>query len=44
MTLNQAAGAQGIGGGIYTLGAFTPDALTVIAHNHASTSGDDIGP
>jgi hypothetical protein len=29
---------------VYTLGAFTYDALTVIDHNHASTSGDNIGP
>jgi len=33
---------QGIGGGVYNLGTFTYDATTVIKHNHASTSNDDI--
>jgi hypothetical protein len=33
---------QGIGGGVYNLGAFTYDATTVIKDNHASTSNDDI--
>jgi uncharacterized protein (TIGR03118 family) len=33
---------QGIGGGIYNLGSFAFDAFTVIAHNHASTSNDDV--
>jgi hypothetical protein len=37
-------GGDGIGGGIYNLGSFTYDASTVIKHNHASTSGDEIGP
>src|SRR5262249_26560400 len=32
---------QGIGGGVYNLGTFSDDALTVIAKNHASTSDDD---
>jgi hypothetical protein len=31
----------GMGGGVYNLGAFVADALTVIAHNHAATSYDD---
>jgi hypothetical protein len=35
---------QGVGGGVYTLGTFTYDVTTVIAHNHASTGHDDIGP
>jgi hypothetical protein len=35
---------QGIGGGVYNLGAFTFDVATVIAFNHASTSNDDIFP
>jgi hypothetical protein len=35
---------QGVGGGVYDLGAFTSDVFTVIAHNHASTSNDDIFP
>ena len=43
VTLNQANGSPGIGGGIYTLGTFT-DTLTLIAGNHASTGGDNIGP
>jgi CSLREA domain-containing protein len=34
----------GIGGGVYDLGTFTFDASTVIAENHASTSGKNIGP
>jgi hypothetical protein len=42
--LNQADGAPGIGGGIYTLGAFTLDARTFIMCNRASTRGDNIGP
>jgi hypothetical protein len=35
---------KGIGGGVYHLGVFTFDPTTVIAHNHASTSNDDIFP
>jgi hypothetical protein len=35
------ADGQGVGGGVYTLGTFLVDALTVIRHNHASTSNDD---
>ncbi len=31
----------GVGGGVYNLGTFLADALTVFAHNHASTSNDD---
>jgi hypothetical protein len=34
----------GVGGGVYNLGAFLFDPSTVIAHNHASTSHDDIFP
>ena len=33
---------QGIGGGVYNLGTFVYDLATVIAHNHASTSNDNI--
>jgi hypothetical protein len=33
-----------VGGGVYNLGTFTHDALTVIQFNHASTSGDNLGP
>jgi hypothetical protein len=33
-----------VGGGVYNLGVFTPDAATVIKHNHASTSNDDVFP
>jgi hypothetical protein len=44
ITQNVAIGSPGIGGGIYTLGTFTFDASTVIKHNHASTSGNEIGP
>jgi len=44
VTQNQANGFPGIGGGIYTLGTFGYDATTVIKDNHASTSGDNIGP
>jgi hypothetical protein len=44
VTRNQANGSPGIGGGVYNLGMFAFDALTVIKDNHASTSGDDIGP
>ena len=43
VTLNQANGSPEIGGGIYTLGTFT-DTSTVIEDNHASTSGNNIGP
>jgi hypothetical protein len=36
---------QGIGGGVYNLGTFDLDAASVIHHNHASTSNDDVfGP
>jgi hypothetical protein len=44
VTKNQANGSPGIGGGVYNIGKFSFDALTVIKDNHASTSGDDIGP
>jgi hypothetical protein len=44
VTQNQADGTPGIGGGIYTVGTFIFDAFTVIKENHASTSGDNIGP
>jgi hypothetical protein len=43
VTLNRADGSPGIGGGVYNLGTFT-DPLTLIVGNHASTSGNDIGP
>jgi hypothetical protein len=43
VTLNEAEGATGIGGGVYNLGSFTFDVFTIIAHNHASTSGDNVG-
>jgi hypothetical protein len=36
------ADGQGIGGGIYNLGTFFLDALTIVRFNHASTSDDDI--
>jgi hypothetical protein len=40
------ADGAGIGGGVYNTlgGTFSYDAFTVIAHNDASTSGDNIGP
>jgi hypothetical protein len=44
VTQNQAKGSPGIGGGVYNLGLFAFDALTVIKDNKASTSGDNIGP
>jgi hypothetical protein len=34
------AEGQGVGGGVYNLGTFLVDALTVIRYNHASTSND----
>jgi hypothetical protein len=42
VTSNHANGQPGIGGGVYNLGTFTVDALTVITGNHASTSNDDV--
>jgi len=42
--MNQANGGQGIGGGVYSLVKFTFDADSFILFNHASTSGDNIGP
>jgi hypothetical protein len=44
VTGNHTNGKPGIGGGIYNLGTFTVDVFSVIADNHASTSGDNIGP
>ena len=44
VTQNQADRTPGIGGGIYTVGTFNVDTVTVIKDNHASTSGDNIGP
>ena len=39
------ASGQGIGGGIYTVGTFGVfTSFTVIKDNHASTSGNNIGP
>jgi hypothetical protein len=38
------AGGDGIGGGIYNLGTLAVDGLTIIRHNHASTSNDNIFP
>jgi hypothetical protein len=35
---------QGVGGGVCNRGTFTFDAFTLIAHNHASTSNDDLFP
>ena len=35
---------NGLGGGVYYVGTFAFDALTVIKKNHASTCGDDIFP
>jgi hypothetical protein len=32
----------GEGGEVYDLGAFTADTVTVLAHNHASTNGDNL--
>ena len=43
MTQNHANGSPGIGGGVFTLGLFS-DPMTLIVSNHASTSGNDIGP
>jgi hypothetical protein len=36
------ADGEGIGGGVYNLGNFDVDALTLIFGNHASTSNDDV--
>jgi hypothetical protein len=36
---------QGVGGGVYNLGTFDLDAASIVKHNHASTSNDNIfGP
>ena len=40
---NGGSDGDGIGGGVYYLGTFS-DVLTVIKHNHASTSNDNIYP
>ncbi len=51
ITHNQAKGGkgkgggsdgEGVGGGVYNLGTFAFDVFTVIAHNQASTSNDDV--
>jgi hypothetical protein len=43
VTQNQADGTPGEGGGVYNLGLFSdPGSLNIF--NHASTSGDNIGP
>jgi hypothetical protein len=44
VTGNLAVGATGIGGGVYTVGTFTEDPLTVVLFNHASSSGNNVGP
>jgi hypothetical protein len=31
-----------VGGGVYNLGTFDLDAVSLIADNHASTSNDDV--
>ena len=43
VTLNQATGATGIGGGIYTVGTFSFDHRTSILNNKATTSGATVG-
>jgi hypothetical protein len=35
---------EGVGGGVYNLGSFTPDAVSLIFGNHASTSNDNVYP
>ena len=35
---------EGIGGGVYYLGAYSADDATVIEKNHATTSNDNVGP
>jgi hypothetical protein len=37
----EGADGLGVGGGVYNLGMFLVDDLTVIAHNQASDSNDD---
>lgn len=44
VTLNEALGNPGVGGGVYTVGTFTRDVSTSITGNTASTSGNDVGP
>ena len=44
VTRNRAKGSPGAGGGVYNIGTFSFDSATVIDDNHASTSGDNIGP
>jgi hypothetical protein len=53
ITANDAVGGEGegggsdglgIGGGVYDLGSFTFDVYSVIAHNHASTTNDNVFP
>ena len=43
VTLNQADGSPGIGGGVFNVGTFTFDAKTFIILNFASTTGNNIG-
>ena len=38
------AAGLGRGGGVDDLGSLTVDVFTLIAHNHASTSNDDVFP
>jgi hypothetical protein len=33
---------QGVGGGVYNLGTFVLDAVSIILGNHASTSNDNV--
>ena len=45
LNLGPSRNQRRIGGGIYNLGTFFLDALTIVRFNHASTSNDDIfGP
>jgi hypothetical protein len=44
VTKNAANGSPGEGGGVYNLGTLTVDIFTIIEHNHASTSNDDVFP
>ena len=44
ITLNQAAGVAGIGGGVYVLGTFTYDVTTIINHNKARSLDNNIAP
>ena len=44
LALGGGPGGQGVGGGVYHLGAFSFDSATIVEKNQASTGNDNVSP